>query len=182
MGLIMENILLRRLNDSDEDYMLLSKWCSQKEIYVHFEQMILSLDEIKKKYYVRTLKDTDIPVYMIEYNKIPVGIIQYQLVSNENKELYKIDGNKCYEIDIFIGELDYHNRGIAKNSIRIMCNYLFKNKNADILVMCPLKGNEPAINCYLGCGFEIKNKYFAKDTIGNMKEYILMIKDNVKKM
>lgn len=176
------NILLRRLKDCDDDYKLLEKWCSQEEIYLHFEQKILSFDEIKNKYYPRTLNNTDIPVYMIEYIGVPIGIIQYQLISNENKEFYMIDTDNGYEIDIFIGELDYHNKGIGKVCIEMMCNYLFENKNTDIIVMCPLKDNKNAINCYLKCGFEIKDIFREKNTIGNLCEYVLLLKENVKKM
>lgn len=33
---------------------------------------------------------------MIEYDKVPIGIIQYQLINSE-KKLYNINYNKCYE-------------------------------------------------------------------------------------
>lgn len=115
---------------------------------------------------------------MIEYKNIPIGIIQYQLVSDKNKKLYKIDNDNCYEIDIFIGELDYHNKGIGKNSIDIISNYLFNKMNASILVMCPLKENDNAIKCYLKSGFKIKDKYISEDTVGMLQEYVLMIKNN----
>ena len=61
---------LRQLHDSDDDYELLEKWYQEEEIYSHFEQRKLSYKEIKNKYYLRTLKDAKIPVYMIEYNNI----------------------------------------------------------------------------------------------------------------
>ena len=53
---------------------------------------------------------------MIEYECIPIGIVQYQSLSNDNKKLNGIDINNCYEIDIFIGELRFHNKGIGKKS------------------------------------------------------------------
>lgn len=73
---------------------------SKKEIYSSFEQRKLSYKEIKEKYYPRTLKTAKIPVYMIEYKDKPVGIIQYKLVEEEDKKLYKLTGNNIYEIDI----------------------------------------------------------------------------------
>ena len=172
-----ENITLRRLKDNNSDYKLLEKWYQQEEIYLYFEQRKLNLEEIKRKYYPRTLDNSDIPVYMIEYKNMPIGIIQYQLVNEENMKFYKVNNDNCYEIDIFIGELNYHGMGIGMKSIGIISNYLLNKMNASILIMCPLKENENAIKCYLKSGFKIKDKYISEDTIGVLHEYVLMIKE-----
>ena len=172
-----KTIELRSLIDKDSDYKLLEKWYQEKEIYSHFEQRVLSFIEIKEKYYERTLNNSKIPVFMIEYEGLPVGIIQYQLINEDNKKLYNICNDKSYEIDIFIGELNLHNKGIGKKSIELMTNYLIKEKQAELLVMCPLKDNKNAIRCYESCGFDIKREFSTKDTIGNLQNYILMIKE-----
>ena len=114
---------------------------------------------------------------MIEYKNKPVGIIQYKLVEEEDKKLYKLTGNNIYEIDIFIGELNLHNKGIGKISIDLIVDYLCKEKNAKILVMCPLKSNYNAINCYKKCGFVIKNEFETEDTIGEKQVFVLMVKE-----
>lgn len=167
---------IRLLENNNHDYKLLEKWYQQKEIYSSFEQRKLNFKEIKMKYYPRTLKDAKVLVYMIEYNKKPIGIIQYKLVENEDKNLYKLTCDNIYEIDIFIGELKEHNKGIGSKAITILSDYLFKNKKAKLLVMCPLKNNINAINCYKKCGFKIKNYFETKDTIGTIQLYALMIK------
>ena len=173
-----EKVKLRKLRNDSSDYKLLEKWYQEKEIYSHFEQRKLSYDEIVKKYFPRTLDDSKIPVFMIEYNNNPIGIIQYQLISEENKQLYNLNIYNSYEIDIFIGELGLHNKGIGRKSIQALSNYLIKEKNAKILVMCPLKENSNAIKCYKNCGFKIKDEFETKDTIGNLQNYVLMIKEN----
>jgi aminoglycoside 6'-N-acetyltransferase len=172
-------ISLRRLIDCDNDYILLEKWCSQEEIYLHFEQRKLNLSEIKNKYYPRTLDDADIPVYVISYDDIPIGIIQYQLINDEDKLLYGVDCDKCYEIDLFIGKLDYQNMGIGRNCIRMVSNYLFEDKFAELLVLCPLKSNVKAINCYLKSDFVIKKDVVIKNTIGELKTYTLMTREKI---
>ncbi len=173
-----KNITLRRLLDNDADYKILKKWYQEKEIYSHFEQRKLTYNEIKNKYLPRTLDNSPIPVFIIEYNNQPIGIIQYQLINEDNKKLYNINNYNCYEIDIFIGELKLHNNGIGRRSINLLSKYLFDKKNADILVMCPLKNNIPAIRCYEHCGFKILNEFKTKDTIGNMQDFICMIREN----
>ena len=172
----MNDVEIRLLKDNINDYKLLEKWYQEEEIYSSFEQRKLTFEEIKDKYYPRTLKRAKIPVYMIEYKKNPVGIIQYKLVDNENKTLYKITGNKIYELDIFIGELKDHNKGIGSKAINILSDFLIKEKQAELLVMCPLKSNIKAINCYKKCGFVIKDYFETKDTIGVLQNYALMVR------
>lgn len=169
-------INLRKLNDNEKDYKLLEKWYQEEEIYLHFEQKKLTYEEVKKKYLSRTAEDAKIPVFMIEYDNIPVGIIQYQLINDENKKLYNITIDNCYEIDIFIGEVKLHNKGIGRNSINIITNYLFQKKKANLLVMCPLKENKNAIKCYENCGFKIKDFFKTENTIGKTQEFVLMVK------
>ena len=173
----MRDINIRLLKNEMKDYKLLEKWYQEEEIYSSFEQRKLSYKEIKEKYYPRTLKTTKVPVYMIEYKDKPIGIIQYKLVEDEDKELYKLKDNNIYEIDIFIGELKEHNKGIGSKTINILSRLLKKEKNAKLLVMCPLKSNIKAINCYKKAGFYIKDYFDTKDTIGISQTYALMVKE-----
>lgn len=172
-----EEIKLRILNNSEDDYKLLEKWYQNKAVYLHFEQRKLNYEEVKKKYCPRTSLDSKIPVFMIEYNNIPVGIIQYQLINNENKKLYDLNIDNSFEVDIFIGETNLYNKGIGRKSINLLSNYLFKEKKANAIIMCPLKENKNAIKCYENCGFKIKKEFQTEDTIGIIQKYILMIKE-----
>ena len=173
----MFDVSIRLLKNSKEDYKLLTGWYQEKEIYSSFEQRKLNYNEIKEKYYPRTLKTAKVPVYMIEYNEKPVGIIQYKLVEEEDKKLYKLSGDNIYEMDIFIGELKEHNKGIGSSAINILSQKLKKENDAQLLVMCPLKNNKKAISCYKKCGFKVKDYFTTKDTIGIVQTYTLMVKD-----
>ena len=170
-------VKLRRLENTDRDYKYLEKWYQEEEVYSHFEQRKLTFEEIKNKYLPRTKLDAKIPVFMIEYESKPIGIIQYQLINEENKKLYDLNIENSYEIDIFIGDLNLHNKGIGKTSIDLISNYLFKEKKANTIVMCPLKENKNAIRCYENCGFKIKKEFQTADTIGIIQNFILMIKE-----
>lgn len=170
-----DDVSLRKLCNTEADYRLLEKWYKEEEIYSHFEQRILNYEEIVKKYYPRTLIDAKVPVYVIEYSNKPVGIIQYQKINKENKELYNLEDNNSYEMDVFVGELNLHNKGIGKKSVKLMANYLFKESNADLIVMCPLKENINAIRCYEKVGFKINGEFITEDTIGDAQKYVLMV-------
>lgn len=171
-----KNVSLRRLCDNNDDYKLLQKWYQKEYVYLYFEQRMLSFDEIKEKYYNRTLENSDIPVYIIEYDNKPIGIIQYKLLKDNDKKMYNIDLDSVYELDIFIGESDYHNLGIGKITIDLMCNYLFDNLNAKAIVMCPMENNYRAIRCYEKCIFKKVKTFIMNDTIGNMTNYVLMMR------
>ncbi len=166
---------LRRLEDDLDDYKLLFKWCQEKDIYTYFEQRKLTLKEIIKKYQPRTKSNSKIPVYLIIYEDKPVGIVQYQKI-NDEEFLHELNSQIAYDIDIFIGELSYHNKGIGSLAIKEIREFLIKNCQADTLIMCPLKENIKAIKCYQKCGFKIINEYKSTDTINNMQTYYLMVK------
>ena len=172
-----EKISLRRIRDIDDDYQLLYKWYQEEEIYLYFEQRQLSYDEVKNKYYPRTLDDSLVVVFMILYEGCPIGIIQYKFIDEEDKKLYGLDDSNGYEIDIFIGELEFHNKKIGRISVELLVNYLFQNTDADIIVMCPLIHNIRAIRCYEGCGFTILRSFYTEDTLGTMREYVLMVRE-----
>ena len=170
------DIVLNILEDCNDNYYLLEKWYQIEDIYNNFEQRKLNFSEIKEKYKTRTSEDAKVPVYLINYKSNPVGIIQYKLVSEEDKKLYELEDDNIYEVDIFIGEIDLHNLGIGSKSINILSDYLFDKKKADKIIMCPLSDNYKAIHCYKKCGFIEGKKFKTNDTIGQLKEYILMEK------
>ena len=78
-SVIYNDIKISLLEDNEENYKLLEKWCSQEEIYEHFEQRILTYDEIVNKYKNRCNINSDTPVYMIYYKNKKIGIIQYNV-------------------------------------------------------------------------------------------------------
>lgn len=168
------NTSLKPLKDNKETYELLHKWYKEKEVYSSFEQRPLSYDEIVKKYKPRTKENSFIKVFMIEYKNKPIGIVQYKKLKNEDLKLYKINKDNVYEIDIFIGNKKYRNKGIGKFAIDDVLNILNGNS---AFVMLPFKDNLRAINCYKKCGFKESKELTLKDTIGNEKEYKLMIKE-----
>lgn len=163
MDIISENIRISILKDKEENYKLLEKWCSKEEIYKHFEQRILNYNEIVNKYKTRCNINSEVPVYMIYYKNKKIGIVQYK----------KIKPN-TYELDIFIGEIDLHCKGLGEKAIKLMTNHLIDNQGAKTILLCPLKENIKAIRCYKKCGYKIIKEYKDFNTIGKEKEYVMM--------
>jgi len=162
---------LRLLKDNDEDYKLLYKWYHNEKVYTYFEQRISTYNEIVNKYSKRTSLDSITPVYMILYNNKPVGIIQYTRLSNESKKKYDINDDG-YEIDIFIGEEGYYHMGIGSRAIQMLISILGDN---NVFVMVPEINNTNAIKCYQKVGFVKTIIIDEEDTIGVMKNKLVMI-------
>ena len=165
----MNNIKLRLLQNSTNDYQLLYKWYHNPQVYTYFEQRIPTYDEIVTKYSKRTSTKSITPVYIIEYNDIPVGIIQYTKVSKDKYNTPKDD----YDIDIFIGEENYYHKGIGSTAIRQLIDTLRDNNH--VFTMIPEAENTNAINCYQKVGFKEFKKITEENTIGIPKEKIIMI-------
>ena len=170
-----ETVSLRMLRADEADYRLLDKWCGQESVYRYFEQRKLTEAEIREKYRPRTTENARVPVRMIECGGRPVGMIQYQKISAEDNWC-GIHEDGGYEIDLFIGEADARNRGIGRESVRLIARHLFEEKNARLLVMCPMKENENAVRCYRKCGFEDAGVFSAPDTVGTVQEYVRMVR------
>ena len=45
-----DNITLRSMNKTTEDYQFVYHWCQNIEVYEWFEQRVLSYDEVVEKY------------------------------------------------------------------------------------------------------------------------------------
>lgn len=175
-NIINNEICLRQLNDDTNDYNLLYNWCKNPNVYEYFEQRILNYNEIVNKYKSRISLNSNIVVMIIEYNNIPIGIIQYSKIDNKKKIEYDIEKSLLtYEIDIFIGISKYYNKGIGTNTLRFLTKYLFENLNADCLVLVPQSKNIRAIKCYEKVGY-IKFKEIKKlDTLGkNLNNNVVM--------
>ena len=53
-------LTLKRLTNKESNYQALYEWYQDEEVTSAFEQKSLSINEIKNKYYPRTLKNTNV--------------------------------------------------------------------------------------------------------------------------
>ena len=167
------NISFRKLENDDKDFNKLYNWCSNKNVYEWFEQRILSFEGIKKKYQ-KKLDEGKQELFIIKCDDIDIGLIQ--LYKYENDVSYKeLDNYKnLYEFDIYIGNLDYVSKGIGSTIINLVKEKIYKEYNADAIILRPFERNIRAVKCYKKCGFEEVYKYEGTDSIGN-KETILVL-------
>jgi aminoglycoside 6'-N-acetyltransferase len=155
-----ENVLIRKLRDCDDDYHLLAKWLSDPEVLTYYEGRSnpFDLEKVKVKFAYRARGESRVHVGIIEYNKIPIGFVQYyKIIPNEYSENELIDMQDFqmpYGMDIVIGETSCWNKGIGTEILKMLIKYLLKHHHADIIFIDPQTWNKRAIRCYEKCGFK----------------------------
>lgn len=169
----MDILKLKDFEDTEDNYKLIYKWCNEKHVYEWFEQRVLSFDEIVNKYKNKLL-DGKQKLFLISYNDKLIGLVQIykydDIIFDELKD-YK----NVYEYDIFIGDLDYLNKGIGTKVVDIVNKLIYDNYLADCIILRPFKRNIHAIKCYQKCGFRIIKEYDGKDTLGNSEKITVLI-------
>ena len=167
-------IEFRKLTDTKEDYRLLYKWCSNKNVYEWFEQRILTYEEIENKYKNKLLNSNQ-ELYIIRYNNQDIGLIQ---IYKYNDTIIELNNYKnIYEYDLFIGEEEYLNKGIGVDIVNYASNLIFKKYNADLIILRPFKRNIRAIKCYLKCNYKKIYEYLDEDTRGFSEEIVILINE-----
>ena len=168
------NINFQEINDTNIDYKLLHKWCSNKFVYEWFEQRILSLSEIKNKY-KNKLNNGKQSLFIVKYENKDIGFFQiYKFENDVNiKELSQF--NNIYEYDLFIGEEEYLSKGIGSKIVNMINEMIYKKHQADAIILRPFSRNIRAIKCYEKCGYKLIKKYDGYDTIGNPEEISVLL-------
>jgi aminoglycoside 6'-N-acetyltransferase len=155
-----ETILIRKLQDCDADYKLLTKWLSDPTVLEYYEGQSNSfnLDRVKEKFEHRARGESRVNVGVVEYKENPIGFVQYyEITPNEYSEAELIDMHEFkmpYGMDIIIGETDYWNKGIGTEVLQTLIKHLFEHLNVDIIFIDPQTWNKRAIRCYEKCGFK----------------------------
>ena len=177
-----ENIIsVRKMLDTQIDYLLLTKWLSTPEVLDFYEgrNNIYDIDMIKRKYSPRVKGKTKVTPCIIEYDNIPIGYIQFYETNAKDYEINQVITDDelidFFAVDIFIGEISYWNKGIGTKVISSMIKYLYKFKNAEVIYIDPQTWNTRAIHTYEKSGFNkvalIKNR---EEFNGEMKDSCIM--------
>ena len=159
-------ISLRELENNEDEFFQLYKWCQHKFVYEWFEQRKLSLKEIHNKYKNKLLLGKQ-DLFIIQCDNKDIGLVQiYKFERDIN--FPELDGfSNIYEYDIFFGEKKYLSKGIGTITVKYIDDIIFSRYNADAIVLRPFKRNIRAVNCYKKCNYKVIGEYLGKDTLGN---------------
>ncbi len=147
-----EELIIRILEHGDKH--LIIKWLSDNKVLKYYEGRNNPYDEdmVEEKFYNG---NTDETRCIIEYSRIAIGYIQFYPVSKKEFEAYGC-GNfqgAIFGMDQFIGGTKYWGQGIGKMLMKLMINFLIKEKDAQKIILDPQSWNKRAIRCYENSGF-----------------------------
>ena len=173
-----DDISVRKMRNTDEDYNLILKWYKNPIVTEYFTPIIKTKEEAIKKYLPRITGESKVVSLIIERSKNPIGYMQYYPIDNEDIKKFGLQNyTSIYGIDIFIGEKNLYSKGIGSKSLKILIDYLFSNKKAEVIIIDPETRNEIAINCYKKAGFTPHLKILYEDK----EKLILYIKKGGRK-
>ena len=156
-----ENISLRLLTEQDKN--LLLKWLTDERVLNYWEgkSSVFDLDRITEEFYSK--EDVEIIRVIIECDKKSIGYVQMYRLNEElfNEYEYPLTNKIVYGVDQFIGEPKYWDKGIGTKFMKLVLQYLTKEKNAEIIILDPHADNPRAIRCYEKVGFK-KLKFLPK--------------------
>jgi aminoglycoside 6'-N-acetyltransferase len=168
-----DKLTIRNLEKKDKQ--ILIKWLTDDKVLQYYEGRDNPHNEemVEESFY----KDGDKTPCIIEYLGNPIGYIQFYNISEEEIEEYGYTNfqGSIFGTDQFIGEPKYWNQGIGKDLMKLMIEFLTKEKGAKKIVLDPQTWNERAIKCYESCGFK-KVKLMLKHELheGELKDCWIM--------
>jgi aminoglycoside 6'-N-acetyltransferase len=140
---------------AEEDFQLLFEWQNQPHV-LWWWQTVNEWPEFVKKYRDHIACDHIFP-FIVYFNDIPIGYVQYYLVEKLDDEvirnIFKQPEN-VVGLDIFIGNPDFVARGHGKNCMKAFIKMLFQKPKIEMVIVDPRPENTLAINCFTKVGFQ----------------------------
>ena len=142
------------MEDTDSDYQLMAKWLSDQRIlqFVYGRTNPQSLSQVQKKYKPRIIGKENVVPCIFSYQSHEIGYIQFFPAKAREYELD--DTTEIWGLDMWIGEPEYWEKGIGSTVLRLLSDYLFKEKAAKKLVIDPQVDNPRAVRAYEKAGFK----------------------------
>jgi aminoglycoside 6'-N-acetyltransferase len=153
------DLAIRPMRDELPNYECMARWLSDPRVLEFYDgrDRPLSLAGAIQKYSPRILAADGVTPCLLIRQDNPVGYMQYYPVRDESKAEYGLDASEntsgLYSFDQFIGEPEHWNHGLGTRAVKLMVEYLFRNKMARKIVIDPQARNPRAICCYKKCGF-----------------------------
>lgn len=153
------DLAIRVMRDDPADYECLARWLSDPQVLEFYDgrNRPLSMAEATEKYSPRILSADGVTPCLVIHQNEPMGYMQFYPLSDEGKAEYGLEASEdatgLYAFDQFIGEPERWNQGLGTRGVKLLVEYLFREKAARKIVIDPQARNLRAIRCYEKCGF-----------------------------
>ena len=155
MDIVQNELRIRTLTNDDFVFML--KWLTDERVLEFYggRDKKYTLEEIKK-HFSEEWGDEVFRV-IIEYQGVSIGYGQiYKMYDELYVEChYPKTDEIVYGMDQFIGEPEYWSKGIGTKYVKMIFDFLKKERNADAVILDPHQDNFRAIRMYQKAGFRI---------------------------
>lgn len=151
------------------DFVLLQEWFNDPPInQLYAENRVWSLEEIAQKYLPRIEGKQKIAGFIVYYNSISIGFIQFYsladylpegIMNYDNNLFKKYDPTELVGIDFFIAIEEMRGKGLGNKLLTQFIDLYLQNYKA--IVVDPEINNLSAIQCYKKSGFRMTN--FSED-------------------
>ena len=145
-------VTLRILEPSDAP--LLLRWLTDPRVLEYWEgpHEVFTPKRIREDFY----EDPDPTTRcIVQYGGRDIGYLQFYPLDSEGFREYQYDRTDllAFGIDQFIGEPELWGRGIGREFVRLICEYLRDSCGAQAIVLDPHADNPRAIRLYEKFGF-----------------------------
>jgi RimJ/RimL family protein N-acetyltransferase len=141
-----------------------------------------SMEEVVRHFSPRIKREDPVDVFIITYDKKPIGMIQSCNLDTEPEEKVNFGlDQSCAGIDLFIGEEDYVHHGLGSDIIRgFLKEVVFKKYDVDYCIVDPQVENKIATKAYEKAGFNyVRTVWYEPDKLWE-KVYIISREESLK--
>ncbi len=149
-----DDITICPMQDEESDYQLMAKWLSDPRVYEFIHGKPKDLIWAKNKYGPRIRKEEPVNACIIEFKNQPIGYIQYFNIKPYEKDYEMKNTKDIWAIDLWIGEVEFWDKGIGSQALKLLKDYIFKKLHAKKIIIDPHTDNPRAIHVYEKVGFK----------------------------
>lgn len=177
---VRNGVSLRFMRNTEYDMSKLLRWLTNTKVlqYVYGEGVPWDIEKIKENFSEKTTDESTTVACLILYQEREVGYVQYYPIENDS---YKVKDRATYErikdgygIDMFIGEPSLWQKGIGRQALSILEDFLRSHLNVQIICVDPAVGNECGVEFWKKVGFEVID--IIEDYDDSNAESMLMMK------
>ncbi|MBI4305406.1 MAG: GNAT family N-acetyltransferase [Chloroflexi bacterium] len=153
-------VVIRKMNDSPTDYVLMAKWLSDPAVLEWYEgrDRVFDLKQVKAKFSPRALGQDRVAPCIFELADVAIGYVQFYPLDDAEVIEYGLSRQDVsFGIDLFIGNPALWGRGIGPRVLRALTRHLVRERGATALILDPQVANSRAIRAYEKAGF-VKQK------------------------
>jgi len=136
------------------DLPMMHRWLNTPHVVEWWPDEALTLDQIIAKYAPRIDGKEDVRCFVIVHCDAPIGYIQEYPIGESEYATHIAAAERAVGIDLFIGEVEFHHRGLGAPIIRQFLNdVVFADSAIESCIIDPAVSNRGAIRAYEKAGF-----------------------------